>query len=74
MLADFKKNVKKKISSNNEFKPAWGKHVPKAQQEIDDADRIKAKRKLNLDLVLYPVDPEKLPLRILERKVEFKEG
>lgn len=71
----FQKQLKKKVESTAGLhKPAWGKHVPKAQGEIDDADRIKAKRRFDKSSLLYVVDPEKLPLTILERKLETKEG
>ena len=76
LMRVFQKQLKQKVQSSTTglHKPAWGKHVPKAQVEIDEAERIKSKKKFDKASLLYNVDPEKLPLSILERKLQTKEG
>jgi hypothetical protein len=64
----------KKESTANAFKPAWGKAVIKEKVEIDDSERIRTKKGLDKNSLLYNVDVDSLPLTILERKIEAFEG
>ena len=75
LIQNFKKAIQNKLNSSTELnKPVWGKYIPKEKAEIDEAERIKAKKKFDTKTLLYPVDIEKLPLNVLERKLETKEG
>ena len=56
------------------IKPAWGKNIIKEKAKIEEQDRIKAQKRVKKETILYNIDPNILPLNILEKKVELKEG